>query len=98
VIVYHVARLETAEAIEREGFRDSSRCPMEGGVWVSDRPLFEIVTGDPAIFEIEVPDSALHGLESIGVDKGYREWFVPATVLNVAKRKRIPWRRRAVRT
>jgi hypothetical protein len=60
------------------------------GVWVSDVQLDDQSgIGNPVIFEIDVADSELSDLEWIEGGKSYREWLVPAAVLNHAQRRRI---------
>jgi hypothetical protein len=94
MIVFHVARLDAAEAIDRNGFEDGTGTFLTeqqfSGVWVSDRPLVDQSGIDnPVVFEIDVADSALSDMEWIEEGKGYREWLVPAAVLNSALRRRV---------
>ena len=85
--LYHVT--DSAEAILRDGFRDG-----EGnyglattwliGIFVSDEPLSvnEGAFGEQ-VLEVTLPDDAeLHEYELIEYFKNYREWCVPAALLN----------------
>jgi hypothetical protein len=87
VIVYH--RTDAADAILRDGFRDS-----EGsygfatltlrGVFLSDVPLDvnEGATGDQ-LLAVTVPDDVdLDDFELIQEGAPYREWCVPAALVN----------------
>ena len=54
------------------------------GVWLSDRPLDcnEGAQGD-TILKVEFPTGTdLYFYEWIEKDKPYREWLIPATVIN----------------
>ena len=85
MIVYH--RTDAAEAILAEGFRDAEGTYMTAewwaGVWVSDRPLDcnDGANGD-WVLTIDVGDADLSEWEWVEEDKTYREWMVPAAVLN----------------
>ena len=55
------------------------------GVWVSDRPLDlnEGACGDTLLrITLAIDDDALSEFEWVEEDKGYREWLVPASLLN----------------
>lgn len=86
--VFHRTSAAAWRAIRREGFRDASGTYMTSsehtGVWVSDRPLDENEgAGGDVLLSLEVPDlSALAPYEWVEESKGYREWLVPAAVLN----------------
>jgi hypothetical protein len=87
VRVYHSTSRETAEAIERDGFRDGTGTYLTSekftGVWVSDRPLDENEGGmAEALLIVEVPDAELEPYEWVEEGKPYREWLVPAELLN----------------
>ena len=95
--LFHRTTLTAAKEIVRSGFRDGSGIFLTDnanytGVWLSDRPLDsnEGADGD-ALLEV-IFDSS-HGLEEfewIEEGKGYREWLVPAHIVNErAKFKRI---------
>jgi len=52
-------------------------------VWVADRPLdnSECASGE-ALLQVEIAEEILTDYEWIGKDKPYREWLVPAHILN----------------
>lgn len=85
--LYH--RTAAAEAIVRSGFQDGSGSygllnHVLTGVFVSDVPLDinEGATG-PDVLEVSLPlDLDLDDFELVEEKKGYREWCVPATVLD----------------
>jgi hypothetical protein len=106
VKTYHLTSPESGDAIEADGFRDSTGSFMTRsehmGVWVSDRLLMLLCPfEDPACFEVEVPDDILARYEWIEEGKGYREFLVPAAVLNAHQPRRLsdeelyalPWAR-----
>ena len=53
------------------------------GVWVSDRPLdnSEGASGE-ALLQIDIAEDRLRAFEWIEEGKPFREWLVPAAVLN----------------
>ena len=92
MIVYHVTNPTAAAAIEREGFKDNTGHYMTEaeftGVWVSDVPLDEDHR-DRVVFEIDVPTETLSEWEWVpDLPNYYREWLVPAAVLNCRPRVR----------
>lgn len=96
MIVYHVTRLESADAIERDGFEDYTGTflteRVHSGVWMSDVPLvIESGFENPIVFEIDIPDAALVGCEWIEARSNHREWLVPAPVVNRGRRQRVEW-------
>lgn len=86
--VYHLTKPDVAAAILADGFRDGSGAYYTDkehfGVWVSDRPLIIELQGPPEVvcLAIEIDEAALIGFEWITDGIGYREWLVPADVLN----------------
>jgi len=74
-----------ADAILADGFRDGEgkylTDGMHRGVWVSDRPLGEIGEGG-RVFVIDVPEDVVLEFEWVEEGKGYREFLVPAAILN----------------
>src|SRR4051812_17399614 len=86
MLVYHRTTAAAAEAIMQDGFRDSTGRFMTSsehtGVWVSNVPLDENegAHGD-TVLEVSVDESHIAEYEWIQ-DIGYREWLVPAVVLN----------------
>jgi hypothetical protein len=96
VIVYHVTSAANASAIEREGFKDSRGLFLSeaehAGVWVAGRALDVNELGGivpEATFEVELEESEIAEFEWIEEGKPYREWLVPAAVLNSARRRRV---------
>jgi hypothetical protein len=89
MIVYHVT--DAAEAILREGFRDAAGSYMLieivlEGVFVSDTPLSinEGCKGEQ-VLEVDLGDViSLDQYELVEELKPYREWCVPAEILNRA--------------
>jgi len=85
VRVYH--RTSAADQILAGGFRDAEGNYLTpntySGVWVGDCPLDENegAVGD-RVLAIEVPEEAIADFEWVEELKGYREWLVPAEVLN----------------
>jgi hypothetical protein len=88
MIFYH--RTDAAEAILREGFRDAEGSYMLigttlRGVFVSDKPLDsnEGAIGDQ-LLKIALPDDCcdLSYYELVEEEKPYREWCLPADVIN----------------
>jgi hypothetical protein len=105
--VYHLTTREAAEGIVRHGFRDGLGAFLtsrrHSGVWVSDRPLVGLsCIDDVACFEIESPAAGLAPCEWLEEGKPYREFLVPAAVLNRSHYRlltddelfAIPWDRR----
>jgi hypothetical protein len=89
MIVYHRTRADIASAIMCNGFRDATGPYMtiyeHTGVWVSDRPLDinEGADGDTLLrIELRCRESELADYEWIEDEKPYREWLVPAALLN----------------
>jgi hypothetical protein len=83
--VYH--RTDHADAIVRESFRNATNTYMTAsefsGVWVADRPL------DPNegawgrfVIALDVPESELEPYEWVEEGRFYREFLVPAELLN----------------
>jgi hypothetical protein len=84
---YHATN--ATDAILAEGFRDhSGSYGLQGvtltGVFISDQPLDgeESVSGD-RVFEVELPDDLdLDDYQLVEDGKRYRQWCVPASLLN----------------
>jgi hypothetical protein len=87
--VFHRTSQAAAVQILRGGFRDTTARYLTdrewSGVWVSDRPLdnSEGASGE-ALLQIEIAEGDLAPFEWIKAGKTYREWLVPAAVLNEA--------------
>ncbi|MGS0685439.1 hypothetical protein ACVBEQ_09875 [Nakamurella sp. GG22] len=90
-MVYHRAGSdEAADDIDRDGFRDGTGNYLTEnsytGVWVADLPLDPNDYGegewDAPVFEMDVDEPAIADYEWIEDGKPYREWLVPAPVVN----------------
>jgi hypothetical protein len=85
--LYHRTRSAAAASIQRNGFRDSTDTYMTHheytGVWLSDHVLDanEGACGD-VVLAIEIPEEQVTPYEWIETEKGYREFLVPAEILN----------------
>jgi hypothetical protein len=85
--VFHRTTHAAAEQILRNGFRDTTARYLTDrewtGVWVSDRPLdnSEGASGE-TLLRAEIAEEILADYEWIGEGKPYREWLVPADILN----------------
>src|SRR5687768_7581613 len=94
---FHVTSAKNASAIEGKGFKDSRGYFMTDsklkGVWNSDRPLdcndMGTIIKDPAVFEIEIEESLVQPYEFNDERTSYREWLVPAAILNASRYRRI---------
>jgi hypothetical protein len=75
----------------REGFKDGSVCyhrptqELHWGIWFFDRPV-ELNEGleDDAILiaDIALTEEELSAFERTENGKGYREWLIPADIVN----------------
>jgi len=87
MIIFHRTTQAAAEQIIRSGFRDTTARYLTDrewtGVWVSDRPLdnSEGASGE-TLLQIEIEESTIAAYEWVAEGKPYREWLIPATVLN----------------
>jgi hypothetical protein len=87
--VFHRTTKDAATKILRDGFSDIIGRYLTdrewSGVWVSDRPLdnSEGASGE-VLLQINIAEDQLTAFELIGEGKPYREWLVPAVVLNGA--------------
>jgi hypothetical protein len=89
MILYHRTSRENAESIAKDGFRDATGTYFTNqefsGVWVSDLPLDqnEGAWGDVLLeITLNVPESAIADYEWVEEGKPYREWLVPAALIN----------------
>ncbi|MGC1766557.1 MAG: hypothetical protein WA769_26990 [Pseudolabrys sp.] len=82
MILYHVTSSESAAAIKRDGFRDTGG--EHHGVWLSDRPLDASEGAPYTVIAVDLPLSKadLDQYEWKEEGKGYREWLIPAAVIN----------------
>lgn len=104
--LYHTTSPEQADTIKIHGFRDTEgsygfmredRSPFYiRGVFLSDAPLGPndgLASESSRVFIIEIPEQVIGPYELIeeGQGKGYREWCVPAEVVNKYFDKRVPF-------
>jgi hypothetical protein len=91
MILFHKTTRDAAAGILREGFKDQAGYHDTGekysGVWVSDRPLNGKDGIDGSVLlkvDLPVAEDELARFEWRKDDKPYREWLLPAAVLNRA--------------
>ena len=104
--LYHTTSSERADNIKAHGFRDTEGSygflredwsPFYiRGVFLSDTPLGPndgLVSDASLVFVIEIPEKVIEPYELIeeGQGKGYREWCVPAEVVNKYFDQRVPF-------
>ncbi len=95
MILYHRTTRERAEAIERGGFKDAVGTYFTdqefSGVWVSNVPL-EANDGawGEVLFQItlDLAEPEIADYEWVEEGKRYREWLMPAALLNAHARLR----------
>lgn len=80
-------RTPFAESILKNGFRDGEGTYMTGvmhcGVWLSDRPLdFGQGAKGEDLFLLDIPEDEMSPFEWIEDGKPYREFLVPAEIVN----------------
>jgi hypothetical protein len=80
-------RTSAADEILRNGFRDGQGSYMTdailSGVWLSAVPLdFNEGAAGDAVLEVQLPDALALEYEVVEEDKPYREFLIPADVLN----------------
>ena len=87
--LYHVTTIESAEKIMADGFRDSVGSYMTArewsGVWLSNMPLDanEGAKGDTLLLvDLELSEPDIADFEWVEEMKGYREWLIPAQLIN----------------
>jgi hypothetical protein len=90
MIFYHSTSRENAARIVREGFRDRTDYYMTStlhtGVWLSDLPLDENEgASSEARLCLELDEARIAPFEWIEDGKGYREFLVPAAIVNTGK-------------
>ena len=88
MILYRNTSSAAAAEILRDGFRSASEGYMVGhqsAVWLSDRPLDE---SDGSFGEVVLTvimmltEAKLAEYEVTDAERGYREWLVPAPIVN----------------
>ena len=91
VRLIHATSYAAADAIEREGFRDTPPhwgfefgFGLTGGVWFADRPLDENegCRSSDVHLVVEIPDDVLEDYGLHEEDNPNRLWIVPAEILN----------------
>ncbi|MHC4789440.1 MAG: hypothetical protein ACYS8K_09605 [Planctomycetota bacterium] len=89
VTLYHRTSAENARSIFEKGFRDGMGsygvCRNSSGVWLCSAPrdISKGPAGDVLLeVTLDLDESALAPYEWIDPDKPYREWLVPADLLN----------------
>ena len=96
---FHRTDWQAAQKILRGGFKDSTghylSSTLHTGVWVSDTPLDENegARGD-TILSLAIDPKLMEEYEWIEEGKGYREFLVPAKLLNEHARVRVHERER----
>jgi len=86
--VYHATTKERAEAISKEGFKNHAgyygTTKLFKGVWISNVILdVQVLRGEKnIIFVLDIPEKIISYYEWIEKDKPYREFLVPAKILN----------------
>ena len=87
--LFHGTRRQAAKKILNGGFRDSSNYylteEIHTGVWLSDRPLDGSDGAPPDVVPlvIEIPWALVEPYEWIEEGKSYREFLIPALIINV---------------
>lgn len=94
--LFHRCYAEDADAILQAGFKDGTGTYMTkheySGVWLSNVPLDanEGAFGDTLLaVELNLTDEELRKYEWVEEGKGYREWLIPAALVNCRSRIRI---------
>ncbi len=89
-------RTDDAEAILTSGFKDGTGRYLTtneySGVWLSNVPLDvnEGAFGDTLLLvELDVAEGELSQFEWIEEGKGFREWLIPAALINAKGKVRI---------
>ncbi len=87
ISLFHGTSKAAAEQIRAHGFRDATGTYMTSrkvtGTWLSDRPLDESEGAcSQAYFEVEIEGSLVEPYEWIEEGKPYREFLVPARIIN----------------
>ena len=90
--LFHGTHAKNAANILKRGFRDTTRCYMMNttvtGVWVSDKILDESESAFcDVVLQIEAKVSKINldFYEVKEAGKPYREWCIPASILNDGK-------------
>ena len=96
MILYHRTYRERARIILEEGFRDASGTYLTretfSGVWVSNEPLDsnDGAQGDTLLeVNTDLSESELSRYEWVEEGKRFREFLIPASILNSRSKLRI---------
>lgn len=98
MILYHAtASDETLNSILEDGFADKAGTYLTSkvaeGVWLSDQPLSGGeggLTGSEPLLRLEIPEDVIREYEWVNDPwMGYREWLVPAAVVNRYPREHV---------
>ena len=95
--LYHKTTAEAARTILLDGFQDRTGNYMtetlHTGVWLSDSPLDvnSYGRGGETVLEVTFhgPEGEIADFEWIEESKGYREWLIPAALVNSRMTVRI---------
>jgi hypothetical protein len=89
LIFYHRTTAKEARSVVEEGFKSSGGYflsnRMWAGVWLSARPLDtdDGAKGDTVLMvKLDIPEHKLARWEWTGEGRPYREWLIPAELLN----------------
>lgn len=94
--LFHRTSVDAARVILNSGFKDGTGKYMTtnkySGVWLSNVPLTlnEGADGDTLLeVNLDLPDEELQLYEWAEEGKPYREWMIPAALINTRARVRI---------
>lgn len=78
--LYH--RTSAPEAILRDGFRGRPEAKRFRGVWFAEGPLdAQESIGGTTVLSVEIPEADIASFE-VEQGRSYREWCIPAEVVN----------------
>lgn len=94
--LYHSTTETNASCIMHEGFRDCTGYYMteepHTGVWLSDMPLDENEgAASGALLSVELDETVVTPFEWVEEGKPYREFLVPAKIVNGSPVSRVPY-------
>jgi hypothetical protein len=85
MLLYHQTTAANAAQILRDGFRDGEGYyhtdRLWRGVWLSNMPLEGGAEGD-ILLKVELPEQIIADYEWITEGQPYREWLIPAELVN----------------
>jgi hypothetical protein len=82
-VFYHRTTAERAERIMKSGFDDESSNGRQSGVWLSDRPISDTSDGDTLVkVYVDLSERELAPYKWVEEGQVYREWCVPADLIN----------------